>query len=53
LDILTQADNLKEKRQTRYNIAKWASYVLYTLGWGLAFYGQLSGKDNSASEIKT
>jgi hypothetical protein len=39
-----------ETRQIRYDIAKWVSYILFTLGWGLTFYGQLSGKPGLPSE---
>jgi hypothetical protein len=41
-DILDEANNLKEKREGLYKIAKWASYILFTVGWSLTFYGQLS-----------
>jgi hypothetical protein len=43
--IVESATRLKEQREAHYNMAKWISYALFTFGWGLTFYGQLSGKD--------
>jgi hypothetical protein len=45
-DVYEDARALKEKREKIYNIAKWSSYFLFAIGWGIAFYGQLSGKDD-------
>jgi len=39
-----EAKQLAESDKRFYNTAKWASYILFTFGWGLTFYGQLSGK---------
>jgi hypothetical protein len=44
-DILDEANRLKNDRQKFYEIAKWTSYALFTLGWSLTFYGQLSSKE--------
>jgi hypothetical protein len=44
VDVLKEANDLKEKREAYYKRAKWASYILFAIGWLLAFYGQLSGK---------
>jgi hypothetical protein len=41
-DVLDEANKLKRKRESFYNIAKWVSYALFTFGWILTFYGQLS-----------
>lgn len=51
-DILDEANRLKNKRKKFYEIAKWTSYALFTLGWALTFYGQLSGKERTASDKK-
>jgi len=51
-DILDEANRLKEKRETFYNIAKWVSYGLFTFGWCLAFYGQLSSKGTHTTETE-
>jgi hypothetical protein len=50
-EIDEQATALREKRQMRYAIAKWASYFLFAVGWCLTFYGQLSGKKPEGSNI--
>jgi hypothetical protein len=52
VDVLDQAKQLKEKRETRYKIAKWVSYVLFSFGWGLTFYGQLARKGTASLEDK-
>jgi len=38
------ARTLRRERERNYTIWKWASYFLFTLGWLLTFYGQLSDK---------
>jgi hypothetical protein len=38
-----KARKLKEERELNCTIWRWASYFLFALGWGLTFYGQLSG----------
>jgi hypothetical protein len=50
LHVVDEADQLKEIRQRRYTVAKWLSYILFAFGWGLTFYGQLSGKTESSTE---
>jgi hypothetical protein len=47
--ILDDARAIKEKRERIANISKWTSYVLFTIGWSIAFYGQLSGKGGKAN----
>ena len=50
-DLLDEADRLRTKLQHRYDIAKWSSYGLFTLGWVLAFCCKLwSGGDDSGNE---
>jgi len=49
-EVFEQAKQLKQKREIRYGIAKWSSYFLFALGWGLTFYGQLSGKEEAAGK---
>jgi hypothetical protein len=43
LDVMSAAKEIKDRRQKRYNTAKWASYILFTLGTLLTIYGQISG----------
>jgi len=43
-DVLEEAKKLKEKQEAHYRTVKWTSYVLFTLGWFITFYGQLSGE---------
>jgi hypothetical protein len=49
--VIEEANHLKEGREKWYKIAKWSSYVLFTIGWGLTFYGQLSGRSAPSHEI--
>jgi hypothetical protein len=42
--VFLKARKLKGERELNYTIWKWASYFLFTLGWCLTFYGQLSEK---------
>jgi hypothetical protein len=51
-DILDEANKLKEKREARYSTAKWLSYALFTFGWGLTFYGQISDKGAPSPETR-
>jgi hypothetical protein len=46
-EILKRADEIKERRKIWLDIAKWSSWFFFTLGWLLAFYGQISGKEGS------
>jgi hypothetical protein len=45
--LATHVQNLgreyEERLQLRYEIATWASYFLYALGWGLGLAGRLVG----------
>ena len=49
-EVSLAARKLREERERNYNIWKWASYFLFTLGVALTFYGQLSGKPATKSE---
>ena len=42
LDVMNAAKELKDGRESRYDTAKWASYILFTLGTLVTAYGQLS-----------
>jgi hypothetical protein len=39
--VQVDAQKLKRDRTRLYTIAKWSSYALFVIGWGLAFYGKL------------
>jgi predicted component of viral defense system (DUF524 family) len=41
--LLAQAESIKERRERNYKICTIVSYVLYVLGWTLAFVGHLAG----------
>jgi hypothetical protein len=40
-DTVTKANDLQRRRQENYDRARWISYVLFTIGWGLALYSKL------------
>jgi hypothetical protein len=42
-DVLAEAAKERKSRETIVNAATWASYVLYTLGWGLGLAGRVYG----------
>jgi len=49
-EVLAHAKFVKQKREHDYEVAKRWSYVLFSLGWLLAFYGQLSDPKAHKSE---
>lgn len=49
-DILNEAQQAQRKREHEYEIAKVASYALFALGWGLAFYGKLFADETETEE---
>jgi len=42
-EALSYAKRIEESKDATYRRVSWASYVLYTLGWGLGLVGTLSG----------
>jgi hypothetical protein len=50
-EVFEQAQQLKEKREKNYKIAKWISYFLFAFGWSLTFYGQMSGRPPEGSKL--
>jgi uncharacterized membrane protein YidH (DUF202 family) len=46
--IRIKAAEEKEKDEKRLNFATWASYCLYTLGWGLGIAAKLFGAEGAA-----
>ena len=46
--IRVKAAEEKEKDEQRLRYATWASYCLYTLGWGLGITAKLFGKEDAA-----
>jgi hypothetical protein len=47
---LVMANSIRDKTQNRYTFASWASYFLYTLGWGLGLAGRLVGAGDVGGE---
>jgi len=41
--VAQESRKAKDEAERRYKIATWASYSLYTLGWGLGLVGRLAG----------
>lgn len=50
-DVNKTANEVKEKRELHYKIAKYSSYVLFAIGWFLTFYGQITSEEDK-TEIK-
>jgi hypothetical protein len=48
--VLADADQVKDNRERWYERSKYTSYAFFALGWALAFYGQLSRKDENPPE---
>ena len=44
-DVLAEATKKRKERQKIVNATTWASYVLYTLGWGLGLVGRVYGAE--------
>lgn len=42
--------NFRDFEERRYEVVTWTSYVLYTLGWFLAFAGRIMGVGDVAVE---
>ena len=50
--VVVKARTLRDRKKYYYCEAKWASYILFTFGWILTIYGQLSGRAIPSSESK-
>jgi hypothetical protein len=44
-DVLAEATKKRKERENIVNATTWASYVLYTLGWGLGLVGRVYGAE--------
>jgi hypothetical protein len=48
--VLDRTESVLKKNERRSSIPTWASYFLYTLGWGLGLVGRLVGVEAGAGE---
>jgi hypothetical protein len=46
--VLTEAAREKKQAEDWYQCSKWASYVFYTIGWGLGLIGKIYGVGGAA-----
>lgn len=49
-NISEEATEAKETAEHRYSLFTWASYFLYTLGWGLGLVGRLVGVNTGGDD---